>query len=130
MRVAPRHIAIPSLFAAALLVPVGVMTAVFSGPYLAGLAGIDRPAFGMLLLIAVAIAHLLPVVLFYKACWHSAGPGLFRLMLVCAPLVGWPGALGLLVHGDWGDVALWGPDLATGICLLVCGLVGLSTGKR
>ena len=124
-----RYAALIGVIAAAVLVPVGLLTAVFGGPYLAKLAGLDGSAIALLLIAVLVIAHALPLMLLAKALWGRAEPWRCWIMLALAPVVVWPGAEGLLVRGDWGDAVLLGPYLVTGLCLLVCGGSGLLAGK-
>ncbi len=125
-----RYAALIGVIAGALLVPVGLVTAVFAGPYLANLVGLDGPAIALLFIAVLAIAHALPVMLLAKALWGRAEPWRCWIMLALAPVVVWPGAEGLLVRGDWGDFVLLGPYLVTGLCLLPCGVFGLLSRKR
>lgn len=125
-----RPAALIEVIAGAILVPVGLLTAVFAAPYLAERAGLGGPGIALLLIAAVAIAHAIPMMLLAKPGLGRAEPLWYWIMLGIAPVVIWPGADGLLVRGDWGDAVLLGPYLVTGLCLLVCGVSGILAAKR
>lgn len=122
MQVILRWLLLSGVITAIGLILIGFFLSLFSAAHVSDLIGAAQST--LLVLGALISFHFVPVSLFIAA--YGKLPTIPRwtgwTMILVAPVFGWVGFDGLILRGDWGDTVLWGPYLATGVLLAVCGL--------
>jgi hypothetical protein len=118
------------LISGAFLIPAGSVILLFSASGLLGYLGIERKALAWTVLALFFVAHLIPLLLLALGGLQERPRYLNLVMVLVSPCVGWFGFNPLILRGDWGDVMLWAPYLATGVCLFAVGIIGNLRGVR